>query len=372
MKKYFVFFAIAWIIFVSHAIYTRHAVYGDGNGYYAYTQALYFDKSLDFTNVYNFLSHFQGRTGEFSRLFWDTRFNPYSIGTGIAWLPSMLLMSIFSKDRFSLIYELGPGLSGIIFMLLGLYFIEKYLSRHFPKNIVFWTILILFFGSNVFYYTTFEPALSHQPAFFLISLLLYLTDKKQINSFVFGVLSGLLISIRIGDAVLLIPILLIIINKKFNPFYFVLGGIAGYAPQLINQYVQFHNILNNPYISGQNGLWNFNPVNMFSVLFSPKKGIFIWTPLYVLALYGLIKSKRYVILLSIFLLFLEASFWPGGLSAGYGIRVMFSSVPYLSMGVAQFLKKFDLENIIKTFSIFALYNFLILYGFYFLGWKNLP
>jgi hypothetical protein len=151
MRKYFIFFAIAWVIFIFHAIYTRHAVYGDGNGYYAYTQALFFDKSLNFEPVYNYLQHFQGRTGEFSRIFWDIRNNPYSIGTGIIWLPSMVFMSIFSNNRFSLIYELGPGLTGIFCMLLGLFAIEKHLSKQYSKRTVFWTILTLFFGSNVFY-----------------------------------------------------------------------------------------------------------------------------------------------------------------------------------------------------------------------------
>ncbi len=372
MKKYFIFFVIAWIIFVSHAIYTRHGIYGDGNGYYSYTQALYFDKSLNFQPIYNFLGHFQGRTGEFSRLFWDTKFNPYSIGTGMVWLPSMALMNIFSSDRFSLIYELGPGLTGIICMLAGIFFIEKYLLKHFSKKAVFWAILTLFFGSNVFYYTSFEPALSHQPAFLIIALLIYLTDKETLNTFILGLFAGLLVCIRIGDAILLIPILFIIFDKKGSLWNFIAGAFIGYLPQLANQYVQFHNLFNNPYLSGQNGSWDFNVLNIFSVLFSPRKGLFIWTPLYALSLYGLFKYEKYLILITIFIYLLATSFWPGGLSAGYGIRTMFSGVPYLSIGIAYVFSKINQNNIVKTFSFFSLYNFLLLLGFYFLGWKNLP
>lgn len=372
MKKYFIFFIIAWTIFVSHAIYTRHAVYGDGNGYYAYTQALFFDKSLNFEPVYNFLSHFQGRTGEFSRLFWDKTFNPYSIGTGIVWLPSMVLMTLFNTGRFSLIYELGPGLTGIILMLAGLYFLEKYLTVHFSKKTAFWTILILFFGSNVFYYTTFEPALSHQPAFFIISLLLYLTDKKNLNSFLVGILMGFLVSVRIGDAVLLLPILILLFRNKTNLKLLIPGIIAGYLPQLVNQYVQFHNIFNNPYLTGQNGSLDMRLINMASVLFSPKKGLFIWTPLYAVAVYGLLRLKQYVIIFAVFLSYLEASFWPGGLSAGYGLRVMFSAVPYLAIGIAEVLKRFNSRQKLETLSVFTIYNLLLLCGFYLLRWKNLP
>lgn len=360
------------MIFVSHAVYTRHAVYGDGNGYYAYTQALYFDKSLNFSPVYNFLEHFRGRTGEFSRLFWDKSFNPYSIGTGVVWLPSMLLLSPFSTNRFSLVYELGPGLTGIILMLFGLYLIEKYLSKHFSKNVAFWTILTLFFGSNIFYYTSFEPALSHQPAFFIISLLLYLTDKKRIYFFLIGILMGFLVCVRIGDAVLLIPILFILLSRRVKLLPLFAGLVLGYLPQLFNQYIQFHNIFNNPYVTGQNGTLDFNLLNTVRVLFSPKRGLFVWTPLYALAIYGLYKFKKYVFIFAIFLLFMEASFWPGGLSAGYGIRVMFSAIPYFGIGIAHILSNFNLGKIMKTFSFFTVYNFLLLGGFYLLKWKNLP
>lgn len=372
MKKYFLFFVIAWFIFVAHAIYTKHAIYGDGNGYYAYTQALFFDKSLNFKPVYDFLLHFQGRTGEFSRLFWDTKFNPYSIGTGIVWLPSMFLMSIFSPNRFSLIYELGPGLTGIICMLLGLYFLEKYLSHRFSKNTVIWTILAVFFGSNVFYYTTFEPALSHQPALLIITILLYLTDKKRVNLFLVGILSGLLATIRIGDTILLIPILFSLRRHGWRLVYLAFGAILAYGPQLINQNIQFNNFLQNPYISGQNGDWQLNVVNILSVLFSPKRGLVIWTPIYALGFYYLIKKKYITIYATLIIYLLAVSFWPGGTSAGYGTRLMFSATAYFSIGIAYIFDKLNMRYRLKAFAFFTAYNFLLLYGFYFLKWKNLP
>lgn len=363
---------IAWIIFIAHAIYTKHAIYGDGNGYYTYTQTLFFDKSLNFDPIYNFLLHFKGRTGEFSRLFWDVKYNPYSIGTGIVWLPSMFLMSFFSLDRFSLVYELGPGLTGIICMLLGLFFLEKYLSRYFLKNTVFWTILILFFGSNVFYYTTFEPALSHQPAFLIITILLYLTDKKKVNLFLLGLLSGLLATIRIGDTILLIPIFYSLRKHGWKLIYLAIGAVLAYTPQLINQNIQFQNIFQNPYLDGQNGKWQLNLVGVFDVLFSPKRGLVIWTPLFALGLYRLIKNKYAIICATMLIYLLTISFWPGGTSAGFGTRLMFSATPYFAIGIAHMLSNLNIRKTVKVFSFFTSYNLLLLYGFYILKWKNLP
>src|SRR5205823_7581270 len=107
-----------------------------------------------------------------------------------------------SQNRFDLIYELGPGITGIVLIISGLYLLEKYLLTFFDKKTVFWTILSIFFGSNVFYYTAFEPALSHQPAFFVINLLLFLTTKKKRNIFIIGLLSGFLAITRIADIIL--------------------------------------------------------------------------------------------------------------------------------------------------------------------------
>jgi len=374
MKKYFIFFAIAWVIFISHAIYTRHAIYGDGNGYYSYTQALFFDKSLNFSPIYNFLGHFQGRTGEFSRLFWDTgKNNPFPIGTGIVWLPSMALMSIFSDDRFSLIYELGPGLTGIVFMLAGLFLIEKYLSERFSKNVVFWTILTLFFGSNIFYYTAFEPALSHQPAFLIVAILIYLTSgKKKFSLVLIGLLSGLLVSIRNADVILLIPILYAIKERRTEWIQYALGFLVGIAPQIANQAVQYQGVLNNPYLTGMDGTWQVNPAHTLEFLISPKRGLFMWTPVFLLATYGLIKQKRVLILITLFIVVAVSSSWSAYLSAGFGQRFMFSAIPFFAPGIAYIYSKVNQTKVWKYFGFFSIYNALLLAGFYLLGWKNLP
>ena len=186
MKKYFYIFTGCFVIFIIHLILDRHGIYGDGNGYYAYTQALVFDKGLNFGPIYNFLGNFMGAKGEFSRFFWDRTVNPYPIGTGIVWIPSVALISLFFHDRFSMVFEMGPGITGILLVIGGMYFLKKYLRNFFSEKIAAFSVLFFFFTSNLFYYSSFEPALSHQPSFFIISFLLYKTykfDKKIINYF---------------------------------------------------------------------------------------------------------------------------------------------------------------------------------------------
>lgn len=313
MKKYFLLFVLSLAIFLFHTTITKHAIYGDGNGYYSYTNSLYFQGNLNFDPIYNHLSNFQGKTGVFSRIFWDTSYtkngsirqNPYSIGTGLVWLPSMILVSIvnwlfnLNASRFDIIFELGPGIAGIFFMISGLCFLEKYLLSFFSKKAVFWTIITIYFASNIIYFTAFEPALSHEPSFFLISFLLFWTYKfkpSAKNFFILGALSGLLTIIRVADILLLIPILIHVLQSKPKIRLF-LYGLVGFllllSPQLITQYLMYGNVWINPYLTGQNGTWQFKLFHLFEYLFSPRRGLFLWSPVFLLGMWGLIKSKSY-------------------------------------------------------------------------------
>ncbi len=211
MKKYILFFIISLIIFVGHAIYTKHAIYGDGNGYYVTAQSLLYDHTFKSDNILNHLKNFEGREYTFSRVFWDEDKNPYSVGTSLIWTPALTLASIFSSNRFDLFHEIMTGITGILLMIGGLYFLERYLLNFYDKQTVFFSIVSIFLGSNIFYYSSFEPALSHQPAFFLISFLLYWTynfNYSKLNLFTLGLFFGLLHIVRISDTLLLIPIIL--------------------------------------------------------------------------------------------------------------------------------------------------------------------
>ncbi len=367
MKKYFLFFVISVTIFFAHALYTNHAIYGDGNGYYSYTQALFFEKSLDFDPIYKHLQSFPSHGRIFSRVFWGTKNNPFWIGTGITWLPSMVFMSFFSNNRFDLVYELGPGLSGIIFSVAGLYFLEKYLITKFSKKAVHYTILSIFFGSNIFYYTAFEPALSHQPAFFLVSLLLYLSGKERKNVFLMGLLSGLLSMVRFPDSILLIPVLFSLRKEISGWPYFLLGFLITVSPQIVNQAVQYGGIFVSPYLNGQSGTWQFAPYHLLNYLISSKRGLFIWCPILLLGTFGLIKSKSLIFLATLTLMWLVTSSWGPYLSAGFGQRLMYSAIPYFAIGIAYLFAKIkkDAEIILYTIP-FVLLNFTLLAGFYIL------
>ena len=214
MKKYLLLFVICLSIYIIHFIYSGHGIYGDGNGYWSYTHTLYFQHNLDFQNIYDHLTHFTANNREFSRVFWDIKAtttgalpNHWLIGTGILWLPSMVILDLlfrlfgFIVSPYNTIWELGPGISGIIMGIAGCFFIEKALTILWNKRIALCTVAVILGTTNLMYYLSIEPALSHSAIFFTNALLVYLwiSNRKHPGKIwlVWGLLVGLSAVIRI-------------------------------------------------------------------------------------------------------------------------------------------------------------------------------
>jgi len=384
MKKYFLLFVLAFSIYVFHTIYTGQGIYGDGNGYYTFAQSLYFEKSLNFRPIFDYLSNFNSNKGIFSRIFWDTRpgpigilKNPFPIGTGIVWIPSLFFIDTLGRlfqlnlNKFSLLYEMGPGLTGIIMVVSGCYFLEKYLCNFFDKKIAQTTVLLFFFASNLFYYASFEPGLSHQPAFFLISFLLWKTHKMKrqtLNYLIVAALSGLLFIIRTPDTILLIPVWWQVLKTGPSGKNLVLMALTGTIftlPLWISYYLMFGNPLAMPYLTGFSGTFIFKVVRIAEFFFSARMGLFIWTPVYLIGIFGLFLKRSYLAILTLALLFLTCSFWSGSNSAGFGERFVLSAIPYFAIGTAQIFSKISLKASYILFLVLFFWNFLTLFQFYF-------
>lgn len=370
LKKYLVLFVFLFSIYVIHTIVTWQGLYGDANGFYSYTQSIFFDHSLNFNNVYNFLEKFQGPKGEFSRLFWDRAFNPYPIGTGLIWIPSVAAISFFFHDRFSTLIELGPGITGIICMLAGMFFLERYLENYFSRKIATISVFFFFFTSNMFYYSSFEPALSHQPVFFIVSYLLYKTYKfkqTEANYILVGALSGFLFTTRVADVVLLIPIFMQVLAQKpkiKHIIFTIVTGLIFTLPLLWSYQVMLGSPFKMPYLLGGNKVLSFSPVSVFNFFFTAKRGLFTWTPVYLIALIGLIKSKKYSYLIAVTLITLISSFW-ASISVAFGQRFVFSAIPYFTFGLAFILKKLKPKITVIMFSVLVTWNILTLFQFYY-------
>lgn len=399
---------LSFLLFLIHFHFVGFGVYGDGVGYYSYTHALFFHGNLDFHSEFKYYSNFTNHGQQLNRIFWDlsptaTGYLPnhWSIGPGILWLPFMALGDSIAKyldlfgihyalDGFSAPYEVAVGFGNIVYGILGIYFLYKFLRHYFKAKICLLSAISIFLGTNLLYYIAIEPNLSHAVSFFAVSLFLYLwkntcKDNSLQNFALLGIVGGITSMIRLYDIVLItVPLASLTImylkvrtrSKKkdlsANALVLMLFWFIAYFPQLMAQKIIYGYFWYQPYLyEGNAGGFPFFHNFLFATLFSIKRGLFFWSPILLLALVGwAVGIRRYWQIFLIFLLLFVTQWqvigrWNAALSAGFGARMYISSLPLFAVGLAIFfdkLKNMKVAMIIVSF--FVIWNALLLNQFF--------
>ncbi|HIP12440.1 MAG TPA: hypothetical protein EYG73_06955 [Arcobacter sp.] len=376
---------ILFVLFILISFFSVYYIYSnglnnppirsDGFGYYSYLTSIFIDNNLSFhTAIMNMHTpdkaayglHYIEETGHF--------LNKYTIGTAILQIPTFLIGHLFANifnytaDGYSLPYQIANISSGIIYCLLGMYFLYRTLLIFFEKEIALFTIVIFLFATSLFHYATYDSSFSHVYSFFLISLFSYIIFKKfkilDINtSILLGIIFGLIVITRIPNAILLILCLLFFIpyiklsiygekkfihinfNKDFfyKIFLFSLIALAIISIQLIYWYYAAGSIFINSY-KGES--FNFLDPEIFNYLFSVRKGLFFWSPVLLFSILGffiLIYKKQYYIafpILSIFLIhvYVSSSWWSWYFGGSFGNRPTVDILSLLALPFAAFIK----------------------------------
>jgi hypothetical protein len=245
---------------------------------------------------------------------WIIRFN---CGMALLFAPFFLLghlaawISPYPQDGFSAPYQWAIIISGIFYTLIGLIFMRKVLLRFFDDKITAVTLILLFIGSNVFFFSTMGNDVPHVYIFTLLTLLIWLSMKwheepKTISAAGIGLVAGLTsISRTTGILVLLIPVFWGIVDVKSIMAKFrvvlrnygqVLIAVMVFACVLLLQvlYWKIHagEFIYNAYDDPQSG-FNFSNPRFGYVLFGFRKGFFVYSPMMLFAVASLIFTYRY-------------------------------------------------------------------------------
>ena len=247
-----------------------------------------------------------------------------------------------TPDGFSLYYQHAAGLAGLCYVLIGLWFLGRLLSRHFTPDIVLATQAAVLFGTSLYHYATFDSAWSHAFSFALLSAFLERLDARRPvwqDDVVIGAICGLLILVRHTHA--LIPLCFLgadAIRTRRLPIVPAMIAALIVAPQLW----LYHRATNHWLISsyGQLG-FTFASPHISGVLVSARKGLFFYAPLLVGALPGAVwlperlQSWRApaAVLLAIET-YLIASWWDWQFGASYGHRGFVDFYPLFAIGLA--------------------------------------
>lgn len=377
-----IFIVILWANFNIKRWKESNVIDWDVTSYYAYLPAAYIhgDISLHFTD---------GKETEYNNKhqFWHLvapnggKVIKTTMGLAILYAPFFILAHNVAivegaeTDGFSEPYEKLIHLSSLFYLVIGLFFLRKILLAYFHEVVVMITLIAVTIGTNLFYYSTTEAAMSHAYNFSLFAIFIYLSLKwhdqqKIITSIFVGLIGGLIVLIRpVNILIFILPFLYEV--KSYNELkaklifflrqwkhLLIIGGCSFLIllPQLIYwKYITGHFFFNS-YIGER---FYFSNPHILEGLFSYRKGWLLYTPIMIFAVIGFVfLYKNYkklfwpiflFFIINIYVLFCWWAWWYGG---GFGLRAMIDSYSLLAIPFAATFQFFyEKRNKIGFYSI---------------------
>lgn len=395
-NKYGILGAFFLLLMLSALVYQRHQntgyfnwrskMWSDPVGYYVYLPGL-FIYGFDGTK---FPENITEKTGEGFLIDENGKIIVrYSCGLAILQAPVFFAVHAFAglkgleQDGFSGVYHLVSSFSAIIYAFFGLILLWHFLNFYYKKRIVFLTLLTLFFGTNLLYYSIDSTGMPHVYSFFLFALLLVLSHNsfrkeknRKIDFLCISLVSALIVLIRPTN-LLFVGLVFLLDVKSFDDLLyrikkvFNLSNIAillvslfiVFLPQMIYWKYSSGSFIIDPY-EGY-GFTNWKSPKIKEFLFSTNNGMFPYNPLYFLIVFGLILMmfKRQVNGFLIFSLFagftyIFSSWFVFSFGCGFGSRnfVEYTTVLAIPLGFfySDFLGKSPVKWIFAAPVIFAL------------------
>lgn len=276
--------------------------------------------------------------------------NVHPIGISVLLLPFFLLGYVFASlfsfpmDGLSLPFQVAVAAGALTYVTIGLVYLKKLLRlNNISDNISAAVILLIFFGTNLFYYTVSEAAMSHAYSFALISVFLYhscsfVLHRENRNLFFSGAILGLILLVRPNNIFILLSLPIWFkswsnckefFSDQVKSKYFYRTALITMGIVLLQSalwYAQSNSLFHNTYKA--DGFYWFHP-QILKMLVGFDSGFFIYTPLCLLFLAGLVviyKESKFAFFTAAFLLlvlfYFFASYWAYTYFDGIGIRVL--------------------------------------------------
>ncbi len=340
----------------------RSVLQADAKGYYAYLPAVFIERDLSF----GFLEESE-TIGSNPNLHYDYRVAPeghvvnkYWCGTALLEAPFFLIAHAAVKilggnaDGYGKPYVMAIGLAAIVYALLGLWAVMQLLHTYdIPQYVQVIVVLVLAFGTHLFYYTIVAPGMSHVYSFALVTLF-FLAGRRYFILpsarlvLVMGVLLGLIVLVRPVNGLAVLSLLFLAGSgegllagisslKSFRLAFFgalvLFFTVAAIQPLL--------------YFLGT-GIWwidsypgeqfNWNDPHVLDILFSYKKGLFVYTPVLLVSLVGLVylfRRSRFAFaawcIFSLLLVYVLSSWWSWWYGGSFSSRPFVEYLPLFAI-----------------------------------------
>lgn len=357
--------------------------------YYSYVPAtfIYHDLSFKFKNKLpkDFPGKIWGRKVESTGAY----VQKMTLGLAIMYTPFFLaghvhaLLGGYDANGYTEPYSMWLVIGSVIFAFLALLVLRKILLRYFTDLVTAITLIIIFFGTNLFYYTVHMGQMSHVYSFFIISVFIYYTllwhDKPTlVKTLILALSGGIIVLIRPTNIVL--PMSVFIFYNLYNQatlkakyqlfiknWYFIIIIIV-VAFSIVFLQLLYWKTYSGEWIYksyGKEGFF-FSQPHILDGMFSYRNGWLIYTPVMILAILGIPllfkKLKEYSWVLVAFLpiqLFIVYSWWCWWYGGSFGSRPMIDTYALLAIPMALVIREALRSKIWIYLPLLALLAFFV-------------
>jgi hypothetical protein len=347
----------------------------DGKGYYAYLPAIFIYQDLEYNFILKNEAKIYGK-GEYPTFGNGQKGNKYFVGEALLLSPFFLLAWFISwvlgqsLDGYNMLFFGSVSIGALFYLLTGLVFIRKLLKLYDIKETLIQVILIIIvFGTNVFYYVVYEPSMSHIYSFAGISGFLFFTKKYLINKrdkqIYFSAFSlGIISLIRPVNTIIVLCVPFLagtknelkefiqkIFKQKRRLLICIFIFLSITSIQLLIYILTYGNVLRWPY--PEEG-FNFLKPHFWDTLFSFQKGLFIYTPfifICILFIMGYFRNSRFAfwtfVIFFIVLNYILSSWHSWFYGGSFGLRAFLEFYPFFIIPIAVGLN--SIKNIVMYF-----------------------
>ncbi|MDF2449925.1 MAG: hypothetical protein K0R26_2429 [Bacteroidota bacterium] len=336
----------------------------DVTGYYSYLPAVIIEKDVRLNFINDSTEAFYA--GSKYAYIDDDNGNhvlKYPMGMSVLYAPFFLLAHLlasplgYPSDGFSDIYQLMIQFSGLFYVFVGLLHLRKLLLEFFNEKISAVSLIFVFFGTNLLYYSAVEAAMSHAYTFSLFSVFLsYVHRFYQSPAFKFVLIlslcAGFIILIRPFNVFLVLALFLYGISSRVefrqrlsfirtHPYYFI-SFICIASLIVLPQFLYYLYVTGNFLVFSYGAeKFYFEQPHIVDFLVGFRKGWFIYTPVMAIAVLGIFRMRNHLVSpfrLSVMIIlplyvYLLSSWWCWWYGGSFSQRAMIDIYPLLALSL---------------------------------------
>jgi hypothetical protein len=374
----------------------------DGFYYFAYLRSIAFDGDVEFSNDYRLLG-----LGDKPHLFQPTAtghaHSAWTIGPAIVWAPFFagghaVAQYLHARDPnvstngISFPYRQAVCVAGLVYGLLGCWFMYRLASRYFDKTLAGAAVTLVTAGSFMLWYLVKEPSMTHAPSMAVVAGFAWMwsaTSGRRTTTqwMILGAIGGLMTLIRWQNALFaVLPVIdavqtLIAASRRGDRaglrrtighgLLFTAAATVAFVPQMLAWKAIYGSWLA---VSPLGPQIRFADPQLVDILWSSRNGLLSTSPALYVGAIGLVMLAwiRPVIgvpaLLAVALMtYFNACVQDWWGSAGFGGRRFDGTLPFFCLGVAQafglalaFLRRFPATALWCAGTVLVLWNLTLM------------